>query len=118
MNTLELFRTEADTKTAKAGETIFVEGDAGKALFVVLDGTVRLSVMGRTLEKVGKGGLFGEMALIDDSPRSATATALTDCTLVPVSAERFRSLVTASPDFALEIMRVMAGRLRTMGRRV
>jgi CRP-like cAMP-binding protein len=58
------------------------------------------------------------MALIDDSPRSATATAITDCTLVPVTSPRFRSLVKESPDFALDIMRLMAARLRSMDKRL
>jgi CRP-like cAMP-binding protein len=118
LNTIALFRNEADTKRAEAGETIFVEGDEGRMMFVVLEGQVRLSVTGRTVEKVGKGGVFGEMALIDDSPRSATATAITDCTLVPVTAPRFRSLVKESPDFALDIMRLMAARLRSMDKRL
>ena len=87
-------------------------------MFVVLEGSVRLSVTGRTLEKVGKGGVFGEMALIDSAPRSATATALTACTLVPVTAQRFKALVKESPDFAIDIMRVMAARLRSMDRRL
>ncbi len=118
MNTIALFRNEADTKQARAGETIFVEGDEGRVMFVLLEGQVRLSVTGRTVEKVGKGGVFGEMALIDDAPRSATATALTECVLVPVTSQRFRSLVKESPDFALDIMRLMAARLRSMDKRL
>ena len=118
MSTRSLFRDDGDTRAFAPGETIFVEGDDGGLMYVVLDGSVRLSVTGRTLEKVGKGGVFGEMALIDAAPRSATATALTACTLVPVTAERFRSLVKESPDFAVEIMRVMAARLRSMDRRL
>jgi len=118
MPSLSLFRNDGDTRAFGPGETIFVEGDDGRHMYVVLDGSVRLSVTGRTLEKVGKGGVFGEMALIDASPRSATATALAACTLVPVTAERFKSLVKESPDFAIEIMRVMAARLRSMDRRL
>ena len=118
MTTLSLFRGEGDTRAFDAGDTIFVEGDDGRVMYVVLEGSVRLSVTGRTLEKVGKGGVFGEMALIDAAPRSATATALTACTLVPVTALRFKALVKESPDFAIEIMRVMAARLRSMDRRL
>jgi len=118
MSTLSLFRGEGDTKDFASGDTIFVEGDDGRLMYVVLEGSVRLSVTGRTLEKVGKGGVFGEMALIDAAPRSATATALTACTLVPVTAQRFKALVKESPDFAIDIMRVMAARLRSMDRRL
>jgi CRP/FNR family transcriptional regulator, cyclic AMP receptor protein len=118
MSTLSLFRGEGDTQSFAPGDTIFVEGDDGRLMYVVLDGSVRLSVTGRTLEKVGKGGVFGEMALIDAAPRSATATALTACSLVPLSAQRFKALVKESPDFAIDIMRVMAARLRSMDRRL
>jgi len=118
MSTLSLFRGEGDTQAVAAGDTIFVEGDDGRVMYVILEGSVRLSVTGRTLEKVGKGGVFGEMALIDAAPRSATATALTACTLVPVTAARFKALVKESPDFAIDIMRVMAARLRSMDRRL
>jgi len=118
MSTLSLFRGEGDTQAFASGDTIFVEGDDGRVMYVILDGSVRLSVTGRTLEKVGKGGVFGEMALIDAAPRSATATALTACNLVPVTAQRFKALVKESPDFAIDIMRVMAARLRSMDRRL
>ena len=118
MSTLELFRREGDAREFAAGETIFVEGEEGRHMYVVLEGSVRLSVTGRTVEKVAKGGVFGEMALIDSAPRSATATAFTACTLAPVTAARFKSLIQESPDFALEIMRVMAARLRSMDRKL
>ncbi|MGE0355722.1 MAG: Crp/Fnr family transcriptional regulator [Burkholderiales bacterium] len=118
MSILSLLRDDGDTRDFAAGENIFVEGDEGRVMYVVLEGTVRLSVTGRTLEKVSKGGVFGEMALIDASPRSATATALAGCTLAPVTAQRFKSLVAENPEFALDIMRVMAARLRSMDRRL
>jgi CRP-like cAMP-binding protein len=118
MSTLDLFRSEGDAKAFSAGENIFVEGEEGRVMYVLLEGSVRLSVTGRTLEKVGKGGVFGEMALIDAAPRSATATALSDCKTVPVTAARFKALVKDNPDFAIEIMRVMAARLRSMDRRL
>lgn len=102
----------------KAGETVFREGDDGYVMYVVLEGSVKLSVTGRSVEKVVKGGVFGEMALIDKSPRSASAVAATDCTLVTVTTERFKALVQETPGFALEIMGIMAARLRSMDRRI
>jgi len=56
--------------------------------------------------------IFGEMALIDDEPRSATAIAATDVELVPVSEKQFLFLVSQTPYFALKVMRVLATRLR------
>ena len=64
------------------------------------------------IRTVGKGGLVGEMALIDDSPRSADAVARTDCLLTPVDERRFLFLVHETPMFALQVMTVMAERLR------
>ena len=106
------------SRAYKAGETVFREGDDGFVRYVVLDGAVKLSVTGRSVEKVVKGGVFGEMALVDSSPRSATAVAATDCTLVSVTAERFKTLIQETPGFALEIMSIMAMRLRSMDRRI
>jgi len=106
------------SRVFKAGETVFREGDDGYVMYVVLEGSVKLSVTGRSVEKVGKGGVFGEMALIDKSPRSATAVAVTDSMLVSVTSERFKSLVQETPGFALEIMSIMAARLRSMDRRI
>ena len=118
MNALDLFSNEERLESFQAGDTIFREGDEGKSMYVVVEGAVRLSVTGRSLDRVGKGGVFGEMALIDAAPRSATAIAASECKLASVSRERFMELVGQSPPFALEIMTVMANRLRSMDRRL
>ena len=118
MLSLENFLDEDRHDSHKAGDTIFREGDEGRAMYVVIEGAVRLSVTGRSLEKVGPGGVFGEMALIDAAPRSATAFAVTDCRLVAITRDRFTALIQQNPQFALEIMRVMASRLRSMDRRL
>ena len=78
MINLDLFKEAGDSRDVKAGATIFTEGEEGTTAYVLLAGTVKLSVMGRQLEKLSRGGVFGEMALIDGSPRSASATAITD----------------------------------------
>jgi CRP-like cAMP-binding protein len=95
-----------------AGETIFSEGDEGERLYVVKAGSVTLTSHDETLETVGPGGLFGEMAVIDREPRSATAVAETDCELVALEKRRFWFLVQETPYFAEVVMRVMADRLR------
>lgn len=101
-----------------AGECIFNEGQPGDRMYVVLQGEVDLFINGRLVETLGEGGVLGEMALLDDAPRTASAVARTDCRLVPVNQKRFNLLVQHTPDFALEIMRVMAGRLRAMDARL
>jgi CRP/FNR family cyclic AMP-dependent transcriptional regulator len=95
-----------------AGTTVFSEGEPGDRLYVVRSGSVALSAHGTTLESVCENELFGEMALIDLEPRSATAVAETDCELVAIDKRRFWFLVQETPYFAEIVMRTMADRLR------
>jgi CRP-like cAMP-binding protein len=110
--TINLFKTATGTERHEAGDLIFSEGDVGETFYIVRDGSVTLSAGGRTLEEVGPGGIFGELALVDHEPRSATATASTDCELVPVDERYFQFLVGQTPFFAQTVMRAMATRLR------
>ena len=91
---------------------IFAAGDPGDSFYVVREGTVTLSSSGRKLEDVGPGGIFGELGVLERAPRSATATAATDCDLVPLDERRFVFHVSQTPFFALTVMRVLADRLR------
>ena len=100
------------TKFVKAGGIIFHEGDAATELFVIKSGKVRIQLGNRTLTELGPESIFGEMALIDNEPRSATATAITDVEIVPVGERQFLFLVSQTPYFALKVMRVLAQRLR------
>lgn len=94
------------------GQVIFSAGDQGREMFIVRTGSVELRIGGTVLETVGQGGIFGELALVDAAPRSATAVAGADCTLVLVDEATFGDLVRRVPGLALEVMRVMASRLR------
>lgn len=109
---------KSESRSFLAGQNIFREGEAGDTMYVVLEGEVDLLVKGQLVEKLGSGGVLGEMALVELAPRSATAIARTPCKVVPVNEQRFNLLVKHKPDFALEIMRVMAGRLRQMDARL
>jgi CRP-like cAMP-binding protein len=115
---IDLFRNETEFDTFDAGATIFSEGENGHLMYVVLAGEVRLSVKGKEVELLGPGSVLGEMSLIDAAPRSATATAITTCNLVPITEQRFSFMVQQTPKFALQIMRVMADRLRAMDTRL
>ena len=75
MDLRDLFGNPEDGKVFKAGTTIFTEGTPGDVMYVVLDGEVEVSVGGKVIEVMKPGDLFGEMALIDKSPRVATAVA-------------------------------------------
>ena len=94
------------------GEVIFAAGDTGQEMYVVRTGSVDLRIGDAFLESVGPGGILGELALVDPAPRSATAVAGPDCSLVRVDQAAFDQLVRRVPGLALEVMRVMARRLR------
>ena len=112
--TLELFRNETEGQSFSAGHTIFSKGDPGDAMYVVLEGEVELRINGSVVETLGPGEPFGEMALIDRSPRMATVVAKTPCKLVAIPERRFLFMVQQTPYFSLQIMKVMAERLRKM----
>jgi len=101
-----------ETKFIKAGSVVFREGDEAHELFVIKSGQVRIQLGNRTLSELSANDIFGEMALIDSEPRSATALAVTDVELVAVSEKQFLFLVSQTPYFALKVMRVLAQRLR------
>jgi len=97
----------------KAGETIFKEGDPAAELYVIRKGRVEIQQGNRLLDTLEANDIFGEMALIDPAPRSATAIATTDVALVPISKKQFPVLVARAPTFALDVMAVLVRRLRT-----
>ncbi len=101
-----------DTRFFKAGTAIFREGDEAHELYVIKSGEVRIQIGNRTVSELSADHVFGEMALIDNEPRSASAIAVTDVELVPVSEKQFLFLVSQTPHFALKVMRVLAQRLR------
>jgi CRP/FNR family transcriptional regulator, cyclic AMP receptor protein len=115
---LELFKNEDRYDEFSQGQTIFKEGDAGGPMYVVLQGNVTLSINGREIEHLEAGGVLGEMALIDTSPRSASAVAASDCRLVPIDQRRFTFLIQQTPNFALQIMRIIVDRLRRMDQKL
>jgi CRP-like cAMP-binding protein len=103
----------APVRSYKAGDVIFQEGDPAEELFIVKSGKVEIRLGNRLLDTLGDMSIFGEMALIDHGPRSATAVAATDSMLVPVSEKQFLLMVSRTPYFALNVMRVLVKRLRT-----
>jgi AraC-like DNA-binding protein len=87
-----------ETRLVRAGGIIFREGEQANELFVIKSGYVRIQVGNKTMADLAPDTIFGEMALIDNEPRSATATALTDVELVPVSEKQFLFLVSQTPE--------------------
>ena len=94
------------------GDVIFRRNDPADRMYVVAEGEVEVAIGDTVVDVVGPEGIFGEMALISNEPRSGTARARTDCRVVEIPEKRFIFLVQETPFFALEVMRVMASRLR------
>lgn len=111
----------ATEDTFDKGHVLFREGEIGEQLYLVLEGKVRISRqisgMGEeALAVMGPGEEFGEMALIDDSPRSADAVAHEACKLLIITREAFEDLLYIHKDLAYEILwnfiKILSGRLR------
>lgn len=98
-----------------AGERIFLEDDIGTAMYVVRSGAVDVITFGTVLERVGPGGMFGEMALMNDAPRAAAALASEPTEVAVIDKPTFLTLIAEEPEFALQIMQVMAERVRRKG---
>ena len=98
-------------RTYAADDTIVKEGSTGTALYIILSGRARVEREGSTLGELSAGDFFGELALIEEHPRSATvvAAADTDCLLFP--AWEFTALLKEHPEIAVPIMRALIGRL-------
>ncbi|MCP5144892.1 MAG: cyclic nucleotide-binding domain-containing protein [Gammaproteobacteria bacterium] len=113
MTTFHIFNNEPDTMNYDAGQPIFAEGDPGNgSMYAVLEGEVEIVHHSELLTTIPAGSIFGEMALIDHYPRSASAKAKTACRVAVINEKRFNLLVAQHPTFALEMMRVLTERLR------
>jgi CRP-like cAMP-binding protein len=111
---IHLFDKDQQAEALPAETPVFREGDAGNDMFAVLEGTVDLIVRGQIVETVETGGVFGEMGLVEDRPRAASAIVKSDARLVRIDRKRFMFLVQQNPFFSLQLMTAMAERLRRM----
>lgn len=107
-----MFASDLDAQQYPAGHRFMSVGDPGDQMFVVTEGEVEISLRGKVLETVHAGGIFGELALIDHKDRSADVVAKTDVKVSALDQKRFLYLVRNHPFFALEVMQIMADRLR------
>jgi len=105
------------SKSAPRATSIFAKGDPGSSLFAICRGTVKIcapSVDGRdaVFNLMGKGDIFGEVALLDGRPRTADAVAITDCELFVIERRDFLPLVREEPEIALRLIDILCARLR------
>lgn len=113
MTTFEFLRHEPVTLDFKKGQTVFKEGDPGSdCMFAVLEGLIEIHIGSNTVERVQPVHVFGEMGLIDQQARSATAIAAVDSRVAVIDKKRFLRLVEQTPHFALNMMQVISERLR------
>jgi len=96
---------------------IMREGEAGIFMYAVIDGAVRIVVKDTVVEVVRPGGVFGEMALVDQSKRAATASAAMDSNLLSINRNDFLKLIKTNPAFGNSLLRALATRLRNTGRK-
>ncbi|MDB9722856.1 cyclic nucleotide-binding domain-containing protein [Candidatus Marinimicrobia bacterium] len=101
-----------DEVSYDANNSIFAEGDYGDSLFIVVDGNVRIHKGNQELAMLGKGTCLGEMALLDDEPRSADATVTEDSTLFKIEQEGFYEVMGSQSDIMEGIIKLLTGRLR------
>jgi len=105
-----------DTVEFRTGEPVFREGDPGETMYVMLEGSLRLHKGEMTITHFGKGQHFGEMALVDRSPRSLSATASTPCRLIAIRRKDFYEIIKKEPSLSVKLLwsfvQVLAERLR------
>ncbi len=119
---LRLLEREAQVRTYQPGEIIFSAGDEGDGFYVIVSGRVRISAVtsaqeSLSLASIGPGDFFGEMAVVDDAPRSATATAVTKTRTHFVERRKLLQLLERRPRLALGIIREFSRRMRQLNQK-
>jgi CRP/FNR family cyclic AMP-dependent transcriptional regulator len=113
---LQLIARAAKEVNHKEGTVIAREGERGIGLFLILEGQCKVSIGGRTKATLGPGDFFGEVALLDGGPRTATVTAATPVKLLGITGWVFRGLLMEHPTIALKTLEGVAGRLRAVSK--
>lgn len=109
-----LFSNAKDRRTLTAGQAVFEAGDTGNHMFGVVSGEIQLHDGERVVTTIAPGGVFGELALIDNAPRSLNAVASSDTVVAAIDRALFLYLISETPSFALDVMTSMATRLRAL----
>ena len=109
---LSAIASAVDEIEVEAGRVLITQGDVGKEAFVIVEGEATVSRDGVAVATLVAGQPFGEMSLVDRSPRNATVTAATPLRLLVLGQREFAGLLDASPGFARTILAALAARLR------
>jgi CRP-like cAMP-binding protein len=114
---LERLASEFRERSFRPGDAIAIEGAEGLTFFVIESGEVSISAQGKEVARLGPGDHFGEIALVDKGPRTATVTAATDMRAHMLPIWSFRPIVEANPELGWKLLESLAGRLRTIEER-
>ncbi len=109
---IHLFDHSSDFTVVPAGQVVFNAGEPGDCMYAVVDGEVDILAHGKVIETVGPSQIFGEMALVEDRARTATAVAKSEAKLVAVDRTRFLFMVQQTPFFSLQVLTIVTDRLR------
>jgi CRP/FNR family transcriptional regulator, cyclic AMP receptor protein len=101
----------ADELDVREGTVLTREGKSGREFFVLISGTARVTKKGRKVADLGPGDWLGEIALLTDSPRTATVTATSAVDLLVITDRRFRTVVETMPSIALKVLSSIGERL-------
>ena len=100
-----------------SGDPVFTEGETGDALYLVVEGAVRVHRGDKQLAQLGERDVFGEMAVLDSEPRSASVTVIDDAVLLKIGRDDFRDILGERPEIAMGVMKVLTYRLRETSRK-
>lgn len=117
MTMIHRFDNTSEAISWAANTPIFEQGTMSECMYMLVEGEVTLLHDGDELVTLSAGTMFGEMALLEKRPHYATAIAKTDCKLVAINPKRFQFLVEQTPNFAIEVMTIMAERLDRMNQK-
>ncbi len=115
---LQLLAKNCQERSFAAGSTLFSQGDTGVGLYVIKSGQVRILQAAnpdraeKELDVLSPGDVLGEMALLDDQPRSASAVAIDDVSVLLLPVWEFRSILRGHPEIAVKLLSVLSRRLR------
>jgi CRP/FNR family cyclic AMP-dependent transcriptional regulator len=120
---LDLLAVSGSLRKLRAKNVVFQEGDLGEVLFVILSGRVKVLLTGRDgqefiLSFLGPGSFFGEMAILDSAPRSASVVTVEPCDFFLLDQKELKNLLISHPDIAMKILKNLSQRLRKISEQV
>ena len=102
----------AEEQQLASGDQVFAQGEPGDALYLIVEGKVKVHLADRELARLGGRDVFGEMAVLDSEPRSASVTAVEDAVVLKIARDDFRDILGERPEIAMGVMKVLTRRLR------